>query len=84
MYYACAHGHNYFDKSGNRADAWCWLFKYEDLQVNSFNNIKIFFKNYIILNNKYTLYRYLKTCMTYSIGIKMAIIKKAIDILVTQ
>lgn len=84
MYYACAHGHNYLDKSGNRADAWCWLFKYEDLKVNGFNNIKISFINHIMLNNKYILYRYLKTCLTYSICIKMAIVMKTIDISVTQ
>lgn len=42
MYYACVHGNNYFNESGHRADAWCWLFKFEDLEVNSFNNIKIF------------------------------------------
>ncbi|VVC37611.1 Histidine phosphatase superfamily,Histidine phosphatase superfamily, clade-2 [Cinara cedri] len=33
MYYACVHGFYQYDASGNKTDAWCHLFDFDDLQM---------------------------------------------------
>lgn len=56
MYNACAHGFYYLDEEGMKADAWCWLFTFEDFKVSiNITYIRdIFVKSKVIEYMKYT------------------------------